>query len=298
MIETAEAGTAGTRTAGTHTAALAARARAFTALHTPGAPLALANAWDVASARLVAAAGAPAVATTSAGVAWSLGAPDGDALARERVLDLVARVVAAVTVPVTADIEGGFGADAGQVEETVAGVIAAGAAGINIEDGSRSPAEHAERVAAARAAADSAGVPLYVNARVDTYLRGYAEPGAARLEETLARATRYLEAGASGIFVPGVHDPATVAELARGIPAPLNVLVGPGAPAVAELGKLGAARVSLGSWVAEAAYAVVRRAAEELLAGGTYGAVADSLPYGELNALLAGGSGGPALPNR
>ncbi|KOU27623.1 3-methyl-2-oxobutanoate hydroxymethyltransferase [Streptomyces sp. WM6373] len=266
---------------------LAAKATAFTALHTPTAPLALANAWDVASARIVEATGAPAVATTSAGVAWSLGSPDGDALARDRALDLIARVTAAVSVPVTADIEGGFGTDPAAVGETVAGVIAAGAVGINIEDGTRDPAEQAERLAAARAAADSAGVPLYVNARVDTYLKGLGEP-AARLDETLARAASYLRAGASGVFVPGVLDPATVAELAKGIDAPLNILLGPDAPTVAACGALGVSRVSLGSWVAEAAYAVVRRAAEELATGGTYGALAHSLPYGELNDLLKG----------
>lgn len=265
----------------------AAKAAAFASLHTPASPLALANAWDVAGARLVEAAGATAVATTSAGVAWSLGSPDGDALPRERVLDLVARVSAAVRVPVTADIEGGFGADPAGVGETVAGVLAAGAVGVNIEDGTRSPAEHAERLAAARAAADTAGVPLYVNARIDTYLRGLGDP-AGRLDETLARAAAYLRAGASGIFVPGVTDPATIAELAAGIDAPLNILAGPGAPSVAELGALGVARVSLGSWVAEAAYAVVRRAAEELIATGTYGSLAGALPYGELNALPAG----------
>lgn len=267
--------------------AAAAQAAAFAALHTPAAPLALANAWDVASARLVEAAGARAVATTSAGVAWSLGAPDGDALARDRALDLVARVAAAVSVPVTADIEGGFGADPAGVAETVAGVLAAGAVGVNIEDGSRDPADHAERLAAARAAADTAGIPLYINARVDTYLKGLGARET-RLDETLARAAAYLRAGATGIFVPGVTDPATVAELAKGIDAPLNILVGPGAPTVAELGALGAARVSLGSWVAEAAYAVVRRATEDLLSRGTYGTLADSLAYGELNGLLKG----------
>ncbi|MEU3313018.1 isocitrate lyase/phosphoenolpyruvate mutase family protein [Streptomyces sp. NPDC048387] len=263
------------------------KAAAFAALHTPTAPLPLANAWDVASARITEAAGAPAVATTSAGVAWSLGAPDGDALARDRALDLIARVARAVSVPVTADIEGGFAADAAGVGETVAGVLAAGAVGVNIEDGNRSPAEHAERLAAARAAADAAGVPLYINARVDTYLFGLGE-SATRLDETLARAAAYLAAGASGVFVPGVTDPAVIGELARGIDAPLNVLVGPGAPSVAELGALGVARVSLGSGVAEAAYAVARRATEELLGGGTYGSLAGALPYGELNALIKG----------
>lgn len=194
-------------------------------------------------------------------------------------------MAAAVSVPVTADIEGGFGADPAGVGETVAGVLAAGAVGINIEDGTRAAADHAERVAAARAAADTAGVPLYINARIDTFLFGLGEE-ADRLDETLARAAAYLRAGATGIFVPGVTDPATVTELAKGIDAPLNILVGPGAPSVAELGALGVARVSLGSWVASAAYDVVRRAAEELVAGGTYTALDASLPYGELNALL------------
>ncbi|EFL17371.1 isocitrate lyase/phosphoenolpyruvate mutase family protein [Streptomyces sp. C] len=271
----------------TNTVDLIAKATAFTQRHTPAAPLALANAWDVASARLVEAAGAAAVATTSAGVAWSLGAPDGDVLARERALELIARVASAVSVPVTADIEGGFASDAAGVGETVAGVLAAGAVGINIEDGRRAPAEHAERLAAARSAADAAGVPLYINARVDTYLFGLGQ-SSTRLDETLSRAAAYLAAGASGVFVPGVTDPATVAELAKGIDGPLNVLVGPDAPSVAELGALGVARVSLGSWVAEAAYAVVRRATEELLGGGTYGSLAGALPYGELNALLKG----------
>ncbi|MFI6981805.1 isocitrate lyase/phosphoenolpyruvate mutase family protein [Embleya sp. NPDC050154] len=266
----------------------------FRALHTSAAPLALANVWDAAGARLVADAGASAVATTSAGVAWGLGAADGDRLGRERALELIARVVAAVDVPVTADIESGFGEDPEGVAETIRGVLAAGAVGVNLEDalhtGSvplRTPVDQAERIAAARAAADAAGVPLFINARLDTYLRGVGDGPAERLRETLDRATAYLAAGADGIFVPGVTDPATVATLAETLPAPLNVLVGPGAPSVAELGKLGVARVSLGSAIAEAAYAVVRRSARELFETGTYSSLTDTIPYGDLNALLA-----------
>ncbi|GCD97136.1 isocitrate lyase/PEP mutase family protein [Embleya hyalina] len=265
----------------------------FRALHTNSAPLALANVWDAAGARLVVEAGARAVATTSAGVAWGLGAADGDLLGRDRALELIARVVAAVEVPVTADIESGFGVDPDGVAETVRGVLAAGAVGINLEDAShggptplRPIADQAERIAAARAAADAADIPLYLNARVDTYLRGTGEP-ADRLRETLDRATAYLAAGADGIFVPGVIDPPTIAALTASLTAPLNILVGPGAPDVAELGRLGVARVSLGSAVAEAAYAVVRRAARELYDSGTYTGLADAIPYGDLNALLA-----------
>ncbi|OPC82184.1 3-methyl-2-oxobutanoate hydroxymethyltransferase [Embleya scabrispora] len=265
----------------------------FRALHTSSAPLALANVWDAAGARLVVEAGARAVATTSAGVAWGLGAADGDLLGRDRALELIARVVAAVEVPVTADIESGFGVDPAGVAETVRGVLAAGAVGINLEDAShggptplRPIADQAERIAAARAAADAADVPLYLNARVDTYLRGTGEP-ADRLRETLDRASAYLAAGADGIFVPGVVDPPTIAALTASLTAPLNILAGPGAPDVAELGRLGVARVSLGSAVAEAAYAVVRRAARELYDSGTYTGLTDAIPYGDLNALLA-----------
>ncbi|MET9225049.1 isocitrate lyase/phosphoenolpyruvate mutase family protein [Lentzea sp. NPDC003310] len=260
------------------------RTKLFHALHRPG-PLALPNAWDVASALVVEAAGAKAVATTSAGVAWSLGAADGDHIARDRAVDLVARIVAAVRIPVSADIETGFGSDAEEVGETVRAVSEAGASGVNIEDGlgagQRDVAEQAERYAAARAAAPE----IYINARVDTFLRGVGEPET-RLDRTLERAARFLEAGASGIFVPGVTDLETAAALAKGIDAPLNVLVGPGAPAVAEFAKAGVARVSLGSAVAEAAYAVARRAAEEMLTKGTYDSVEGGIAYGDLNALF------------
>ncbi|MDH6132757.1 2-methylisocitrate lyase-like PEP mutase family enzyme [Kitasatospora sp. MAA4] len=268
------------------------RALTFRALHRSGTPLALANAWDAMSARLVEHAGAPAIATTSAGVAWGLGAADGDHLDRDRALELIARVVAAVAVPVTADIESGFAGTADGVAETVRGVLAAGAVGVNLEDalrdGSaplRAVAEQAERLAAARAAADAAGVPLFVNARVDTYLRAVGDP-ATRLQETLDRASAYVAAGADGIFVPGVTEPETVAALAEGLPVPLNVLAGPGAPSLGELAALGVARVSLGSAVAEAAYAVVRESARELFATGTYTALAGRLDYDDLNGLL------------
>ncbi|MDX3656450.1 isocitrate lyase/phosphoenolpyruvate mutase family protein [Streptomyces sp. ID05-26A] len=261
------------------------RTRLFHALHRPG-PLALPNAWDVASALIVEAAGAQAVATTSAGVAWSLGAADGDHVARDRVVDLVARIVDAVVIPVSADIETGFGATADEVAETMRAIAGAGASGVNIEDGlgggQRDVAEQVERYEAAREAAPE----LYINARIDTFLRGVGDPET-RLARTVERAAKFIEAGASGIFVPGVVDLGTAAELAKNIAAPLNVLVGSGAPAVAEFAKAGVARVSLGSAVAEAAYAVARRAAEEMLAKGTYDSVEGGIDYGDLNALFS-----------
>ncbi|MBK3563389.1 MULTISPECIES: isocitrate lyase/phosphoenolpyruvate mutase family protein [unclassified Streptomyces] len=267
------------------------RALAFRALHVPGRPLVLPNAWDAASARIVEDVGASAVATTSAGLAWALGVPDGDRLDRDRSMAAVARITSTVTVPVSADIESGFAKDPAGVADTVRAVLAAGAVGVNIEDALyggegvlRPVAEQAERIAAAREAADAEGVPLFVNARIDTYLRG-----AGGLDATLERAAAFRAAGADGIFVPGAVEPGTVKELADGIDGPLNVLVGPGAPPVAELAALGVARVSAGSSVALAAYAVVRRAARELLDTGTYDTVVGGLGYGELNSLLSRG---------
>jgi 2-methylisocitrate lyase-like PEP mutase family enzyme len=260
------------------------KATAFHALH-QGSTLILPNAWDVASARIVEEAGAAAVATTSAGVAWSLGAPDGDRLGRDLAVELIARIAAAVSVPVTADIESGFADTPSGVGETIRRVIDAGAVGVNLEDGSLSADEHAQRVAAAREAADQAGVALYVNARTDVYLRGIGDPEG-RLDLAIQRAAAYRAAGADGIFVPGVVDPDIVKALVAAIDVPLNVMAGAGAPPIPELAALGVARISVGPSLAEAAYATARRSAVELLTTGTYDALAGALSYGELNALM------------
>ncbi|WP_436491881.1 isocitrate lyase/PEP mutase family protein [Actinokineospora sp. HUAS TT18] len=264
----------------------------FHELHTSGTVLALANAWDVASACVTVAAGAKAVATTSSGVAWSLGARDGDALDREAAVGLIARVCAAVDVPVTADIETGFGDTPHDVAETVRAVLAAGAVGVNIEDSFASDdsplrdiAAQSERYAAARAAADDAGISLFINARVDTFLRSVGNEDT-RVALTVERAHAYLAAGASGIFVPGARDLATIKTLVAEIPAPLNIMVGPGVPSVPELAGVGVARASLGGAIAEAAYGLARRATEELLTTGTYESVRGGLTWPELNALF------------
>ena len=257
---------------------------AFRDLHRPGQPLLLANAWDVASARVIAADGAPAIATTSAGVAWSLGAPDGDELDREEALAVIRRVVRAVDVPVTADIERGFGASLDELAETGRLVRASGAVGVNMEDSvDGEPAlrpipEAAERIAAFRA---GAGPDVFVNARVDAYLRDVSDPFA----ETIDRAAAYLAAGADGIFVPGLADVDVVARITARVDAPINVLVGAGSPPVRAFAEAGVARVSLGSSVASAAYGLARRAASELREAGTYTSVADAIGYGELNEL-------------
>ncbi|MEW2527926.1 isocitrate lyase/phosphoenolpyruvate mutase family protein [Streptomyces sp. NPDC047071] len=269
-------------------------ATAFRDLHVPGSPLVLPNAWDAASARLVETAGAAAVATTSAGLAWALGAGDGDRLTRDQALGALARIVDTVSVPVTADIESGYAEDAAGVADTVRAVLAAGAVGVNIEDGRhgggdplRPLAEQAERIAAARGAADAAGVPLFVNARVDTYLRGAGEEPEERLALTLERAAAFLDAGADGVFVPGVVDPETVEALVAKVDGPVNVMAGPGAPPVARLAALGVARVSVGSGIAQAAHALVRGAARELLTEGTYGSLTGGLDFGEADGLFS-----------
>ena len=273
--------------------AAAQTARTFHTLHTADEVLCLANAWDVATARLVEAAGASAIATTSAGVAWSLGTADGDRLDRAVAIDRIREIAAVTDLPVTADVESGYSIDADGVGETVREVIAAGAVGVNIEDAThdnggplRDLADQSARIAAAREAADALGVPLYVNARSDTYLAAVG-PESGRLAETLDRAAGFVAAGADGVFVPGVKDPEIIRALAEGIDAPLNILVGPGSPSVSELRDLGVARVSLGSTIVRAAYALVRRGASELFDAGTYSSLADELPYGEVNALLS-----------
>ncbi|MER6913760.1 isocitrate lyase/phosphoenolpyruvate mutase family protein [Streptomyces sp. NPDC000594] len=266
-------------------ATLLDKAQTFRSLHIPGTPLILPNAWDAATARIVADAGAPAVATTSAGLAWSLGHGDGNHLTRDQALAAISRITAAVDVPVTADIERGYATDPAGVAETVHGVLAAGAVGINLEDTLRPIAEQAERIAAARTAADDAGVPLFINARIDTHR---LPPGdrAAWMAETRTRAIAYAAAGADGIFVLGTPDVATIGTLAASVPLPLNVLAEPGAPAVPELAAAGVARVSAGSSIAEAAYALVSRAARELLTQGTTTALRGKYDYATLNALL------------
>ncbi|WP_412161051.1 isocitrate lyase/PEP mutase family protein [Curtobacterium flaccumfaciens] len=262
------------------------RAATFHGLHDhPSRPLVLVNVWDAASARLVEDAGATAIATTSAGVAWSLGRPDGNTLTRAEAMDAVARIVASVSVPVTVDIESGYADDADGVARTVDAVLEAGAVGINIEDGRLHPEALADRIGAARRAAERAGVRLFVNARTDVHLAGLVDPERL-LAETLERARRYRGAGADGVFIPGVRDAETIRALVESIDGPVNVMAGPGSPTVAELARLGMARISLGSAVAQAAYAVVRQATAELRTTGTYDSLAAGVDYADLNALF------------
>ena len=201
----------------------------------------------------------------------------------------VGRIVKAVKVPVTADIEDGYADSPEGVSLTVTGVLEAGAVGINIEDGNSDPAQFVEKIAAARRAADRLAADLFINARIDVFLPGNG-PEEHHIEEALKRAVQYVDAGADGIFVPGAASEVAISALVQGVCVPLNVMAGPGSINVGELGRLGVARVSLGSDVAQAAYAVAQRAAEELFTAGTYGSTADGLDYGTLNGLLSSSS--------
>jgi len=245
-----------------------AKAEQFRKLHEGPEVLVLPNAWDAASAAIMADAGAKAVATSSAAVAWAYGYADGDLLPVDLVVATIAAVAkAAGDTPVTADIEGGFTDDLDQLSANVSRVIAAGAVGINIEDGGRDPALHARKIAAVRAQAEKQGAALFINARTDVYLRGLAE-GEAAYEESVRRAALYAEAGADGIFVPGPTDAALIARLAAAIPRPLNVMGWAGTPKAAELQSLGVRRLSSATNPFRVAYAAMGRAVEAYLRDG------------------------------
>jgi 2-methylisocitrate lyase-like PEP mutase family enzyme len=272
------------------------RAAAFREMHAGPKILILPNAWDVASARVLEAAGFGAIGTTSAGVAASLGYPDGEQIPFDEMLRAVRRIAEGVMIPVTADIEAGYGVTEGAVGETVRSIIRAGAVGINLEDGTgnaQSPLAdltlHAAKVRAARRSVESAGVPIVINARTDVYLLEVGEPES-RLQETISRANAYLEAGADCVFVPGLGDAGAIATLVREIAAPINILAGRGVPAIPELAELGVTRVSVGSGLMRASLALVRGAAEELLSAGTYASFTErALSYAELKEMLARG---------
>lgn len=270
------------------------RAEALRRLHQPPRILVLPNVWDAASARVVEAAGFPALATTSAGIAFALGYQDGERISREEMASAVGRIVARVSVPVTADMEAGYGRTPEAAGETARAAIAAGAVGMNLED---APADEpgvlldealqAERVRAAREAGDAAGVPLVVNARTDVFLRGIGAPET-RLAHAARRLNAYRAAGAGCLFAPGVYDEETIAALVRAVDGPLNILAGPGCPPVARLEALGVRRLSLGSGVMRSTLGLVRRIAEELRATGTYAGLAgDRVPtHAEVSRLL------------
>ena len=263
------------------------KAAILLALHA-GPGFVLPNAWDPGSARILEQVGFPAIATTSAGIAWSCGVPDGEALDRDTMLEHVGRIVAAVGVPVTADLEAGYGDTAADVGRTVALAAEVGAVGANIEDASDGGLfgieEAVDRLAAARAAAPSGTFVL--NARTDTYFVGPSLPGGESdglFAQTVERASRYLDAGADCVFVPGVVEEDTIRRLAAAIPGPLNVVAGLANTIDAPtLFSLGVTRVSLGGSLARAALSLLERAGRELLDAGTLGFLDGAIGYADL----------------
>lgn len=260
-------------------------AETFHDLHREGLLL-LANAWDAGSARLIESLGARAIATTSAGVAWANGWPDGDLLPVGELIAAVARIARVIAVPLTVDVEGGYSDAPAAVAETVARVIGAGAVGINIEDGVAPPALLCAKIEAARGAAARAGVALFINARCDVYLRALAGE-AERVEEVLARAASYRAAGADGLFVPGLADSGAIAAIAGAAGMPLNIMAVPGLPGAGELEALGVRRLSAGSAIASRAMAAVRGEARRFLAGEALSG--EAMAYAEANILFGGG---------
>ena len=271
------------------------RAQAFRRLHQGDAPLLLPNVWDALSARLFEQAGFAALATSSAAVAWSLGYRDGGELPREELLAAIARIARVVKVPLSVDIEDGFGATAAEVGDTVAAVIEAGAVGINLEDGRydaggrfglREAEAMRERLQAARAAADAAGVPIYINARTDLFLHGTG-PAAARFDETLKRTRLYLASGADGVFPMALTDPALLARLCEAAPGAVNVAAKPGLPAMVELAALGVVRISTAIGPVLVAMQALQRTARALHDAGDLSALQTSLDYATAQALFA-----------
>jgi 2-methylisocitrate lyase-like PEP mutase family enzyme len=250
-----------------------AAARAFRALHQSGL-LILPNAWDAGSARLIEDAGAKAIATSSAAVAWSHGYPDGEAVPQETLLATVREIVRVVAIPVSADVEAGYAPDGPAAAAFVARVLDAGAVGINVEDGTGTPDLLVAKIGHMKEAAARAGVELWINARVDVYLRRLAE-GAAAYDETVARARRYRAAGADSIFVPGAVEEGLLARLVPEVVLPLNVLAWPGLPPAPRLQELGVRRLSAGSGIAKVVANHVHALTRGFLANGS------SAPFNE-----------------
>lgn len=268
--------------------ASAATAQAFRRLHHGPDLLVLANAWDAGSARLIESLGAAAVATTSAGVAWAQGFPDGDALPVAALVATVNAIARVLRVPLSVDVEGGYAADPAAFAAVVAAVAEAGAVGINVEDGAGSPELLCAKIAHAKQAAARVGVDLFVNARTDVYLRGLAPP-AERMAETLARAERYRAAGADGIFVPGLAEAGEIRAIAAAVRLPLNVMGWPGLPPAAELAGLGVRRLSAGSAIAQLVLGRAAQVAADFLRDGVSDPLSDgAMPYPALNALFVG----------
>jgi 2-methylisocitrate lyase-like PEP mutase family enzyme len=270
----------------------ARQAEAFRARHGAGPPLLLCNAWDGMSARIFADAGFEAIATSSGGVAWSLGYPDGEIAPWPMVVGATERIVQAARLPVSADIEEGYAENADRLAISVCEIIAAGIVGINLEDSThhgpaiRDPEEAAARIRAARKAASSVGVPIVINARVDVWQRQIGEESQ-RFEEAVRRARAYQAAGADCVFPIGLRDLDTIARFVKAVDMPVNIAAKAGMPPLAEFARIGVARISTASAPALAIMAKARELATGLKASGAFDALASPLTHAEAQRLFA-----------
>lgn len=271
------------------------KAERFLQMHHGKEILVLLNSWDAGSSKLIAACGYKAIATTSMGIAASLGYPDCQVIQLSEMIEVISKIVTAVSLPVTVDIEAGYGNDEKEIVESVKKIIDTGVAGINIEDSIDLHPQLTdekvccERIAAIRALSDSMGFHLVINARTDAF---YTSSGSLqeKLSESIRRGNKYHEAGADCIFVQPVTDKTTIATLVKEIHAPLNILsnptIGGGKPlTINELQDLGVARVSLGSGLMKATLALIKKVAGELHESGTYHVLSDALSPAEEAAL-------------
>jgi 2-methylisocitrate lyase-like PEP mutase family enzyme len=263
----------------------------FFDLHARGAAFVLPNVWDAASARIFEQQGFPALATSSAGLANSLGYADGEHIYVDELYAGIARIVHAVHVPVSADLEAGFGNSPDAVVATFERAAAAGAVGANIEDfdpvaGQLVPIEEqCERIRAVKARAHAIGMRFFVNARCDIVLNDIG-PAETRVERSIERLQAFAAAGADGVFLPGLDDLPSIERVAAAIAVPLNILGGATTPSVAELKRAGVARVSIGSSAMRRTLALVRDIAKELRDEGTFAFARDALPAAEVNGLF------------
>jgi len=272
----------------------AQKAETLRKLHHGPKVLALPNVWDVVSARIVEELGYPAIATSSAAMAFSLGYPDGQRISRDEMLAGVARIARAVRVPVTADCESGYGKTPEEIADFTKVLVATGAVGLNFEDITGDDESthveiglQVEKIRTIREMSTALGVPLVINARTDIYLMPIG-PEATRFERTVERLRAYRQAGADCLFVPGLSDRETIARLVKAVNGPVNILASPGAPSLAELQQLGVARVSAGSSAMRAALGAFQRVAKDWLALGSYDSLLQcTIPYGQLNEMMA-----------
>ena len=246
------------------------KAELFKSLHIKGSPLILFNIWDAGSARAIEQAGAKAIATGSWSVAAANGFDDGEQVPIELVFANLERIVKSVTLPVTLDFEGGYATDVTQLKENIKKLIAAGGIGLNFEDrivdgsGLHSINDQSTRIEAVREAAETAGIPLYINARTDVFLQTYpAENDEAQLQQALERAQAYAKAGASGLFAPGLRNPDLIKKLCDDSPLPVNIMVLPDTPPTNAMAALGVARISYGASPYLQMIATLKEAAEK-----------------------------------